>query len=103
MTTASRSPSLIRLIHLWTLSGWNLSRADLSLALGCLSVEWKGDSTNAPIERILGQHDYDARVLGGGRIKLTEATWCAEVIAIPKERVDLLGSLERMANWSLRE
>jgi FkbM family methyltransferase len=59
-------------------------------------------STNAPVEHLLNRHDYEARVLGGGGAKLTDAEWCAEVIAVPRERRDLREHLERLANWSLK-
>jgi FkbM family methyltransferase len=57
--------------------------------------------TNEPIARILEQHDYEARVLGGGRSTLTEAKGNAEVIAVPRERTDLFEHLDRMARWSI--
>jgi FkbM family methyltransferase len=57
--------------------------------------------TNAPIDRILQEHDYERRILGGGRTSLTDAEWYAEVIAVPRERADLHAKLERMAGWSL--
>jgi FkbM family methyltransferase len=60
-------------------------------------------NTNGPIERILDQHGYDARVLGGGAMRISDARWDAEVIAIPRERSDLRANLERMATWSLAD
>ena len=59
--------------------------------------------TNAAIADILAKHRYEARVLGGGNMKLTDARWDAEVIAIPKERTELMGALGKMATWTLKD
>jgi FkbM family methyltransferase len=73
----------------------------LATARPVLFIDLHG--TNGPIERILDQHGYEARVLGGGAKRISDANWDAEVIAIPKERSDLRANLERMATWSLAD
>lgn len=71
----------------------------LTTARPILFIDLHG--TNEPVERVLELHGYEARVLGGGALKLSHASWYAEVIAIPSERADLRARLERMAQWSL--
>ena len=59
--------------------------------------------TNAPIAEILDEQGYEARVLGGGSKKLTDVGWDAEMIAVPKERTDLMDALRRMAAWTIKD
>lgn len=56
--------------------------------------------TNAAVARLLEEQDYEARVLGGGRTRLTDARWDVEVVAVPRERTELVARIEQMANWS---
>lgn len=53
--------------------------------------------TNARIAEQLAEAGYEARVIGGGRTALGEAHWAAEVVAVPRERGELLENLERIA------
>jgi FkbM family methyltransferase len=57
--------------------------------------------TNGAIAESLAAQRYEFRMLGGGNVKLPDAPWWAEVIAIPSERTDLADKLEQMAHWSL--
>jgi FkbM family methyltransferase len=73
------------------------ARNTLRKARPVLFIDLHG--TNAAIDAILKELDYDARVLGEGNQSLPDAIRSAEVIAIPKERADLRDKLDAMARW----
>jgi FkbM family methyltransferase len=72
------------------------ARDTLRSARPLLFIDLHG--TNERVAEILSELDYDARVFRGDGIRIGDASWDSQIIALPRERADLTGIIERVAS-----